>query len=221
MKLFCVLSLAFTILFAEEPSPLSVIVYTRDINEVVQRESLKQFTDFPTIVVVDGPCNKEGAEDVIYCKEKSYCGLALKKVLAQIETPYYYFHDNRLSITKDIDVHGVVQTLKANDGVKFIRLNSRVNQPGKFRDPKLDQADDIVPLCRAFDWVDGDHFGRKDAFETLIAPQLKWPWPIEKFISQYIRFHLKSKPWTHASFGIYVYGNLGDGPYTKPMNNDG
>ena len=160
---------------------------------------------------------------------KSWCGTTDPKITAtklftalrsMVKTEYFLMWEHDWEFIVDIDFEKIVEVMDKHEFINYIRFNIIKNEKGGIHF-HLEAEDKVseIPLLRTPSWSGNPHLCRTSTWKYWWS-KLVYPTPycyVEKSIYDNLEFNLNKMGWdaTKESWGLYLYGREGEGPYVK------
>ena len=137
-----------------------------------------------------------------------------------VETDYFLMWEHDWEFITEIDMQKLIETMDKYEFINYVRFYAGENKPNELH-YHLEPEDRVpeVPLLRTPNWSGNPHICRTSTWKNWWK-KLVYPTPycyVEQSIFENVDFSVSKMGWDRAkeSWGLYLYGNIGDGPFVK------
>ena len=184
---------------------------------------------FHNLKALEGAMNEQGSSYPNLEVFSSFCGTTDPKITAtklfttlrsKVETEYFLMWEHDWEFTVGIDFEKIIAAMDKYEFINYIRFNSSKNQKGGIH-YHLEPEDRVseISLMKTPSWSGNPHLCRTSTWKHWWS-KLVYPTPycyVEQSIYESLDFSIGKMGWDAAkeSWGLYLYGGDGEGPYVK------
>jgi hypothetical protein len=139
-------------------------------------------------------------------------GGCIGRALDRVTTPYLLYWEHDWELNRPIDTAGVLAALRADPGIRTIRLNRRTTLEGPGDLELRQRVTAALPLVATPCWPSDPHFARTETYRSFVRPRCRAGAPLEvPLCEEALRtFYALGLTAQHEQWGSCIYGSVGD-----------